>query len=125
MAIISVSLPDSLLREIDKRVVSEGYSSRSELIRAALETFLGQAHGRGENRVIVVVSDHSLSPRVDMRIMEIAYRAGESLQGLYHQVVSEKRCLTIIVLRDGPEAGAITQALRRLRGIVHLNVLSV
>lgn len=123
MAVISVSIPDSVLREIDKRVVSDGYSSRSELIRAALESFLAGGEPSGSTRIIVVLSDHSAHPRVDVRIMENAYRAGEDLQGLYHQVLSGERCLTVIVMREGPAAGAVTQALRRLKGVKRLEVL--
>ena len=125
MAIISVNLPDRLLAEIDRKVLEAGFRSRSELIRAALEAYIGGTPQRGTTRVIVVVSDHESHPRVDMKIMEIAYRARDALQGLYHQVIDKDRCVTVIILREGASAGSVTQALRRLKGIVRVEVLLV
>jgi len=125
MAIISVSIPDKLLSEIDKLVLHGGFRSRSELIRAALEAYIGGLSEKGTSRIIVVISNHGTYPRVDMRIMEIAYRAREDLLGLYHQVADSDRCVTVIVLREGASAGSVTQALRRLKGVMRVEVIMV
>lgn len=36
MQTVNISLPESLARKIDERVVNEGYSSRSEFVRALI-----------------------------------------------------------------------------------------
>lgn len=43
MAVVSVSLPDSLVEQADAFIADRGYAGRSELVRAALRDFL--AHG--------------------------------------------------------------------------------
>ncbi len=125
MPVVSVSLPDELLARLDRAVAEKGYSSRSELVREALEALLGGGGEEGSTRVIVVVSDHRRHPRVDQRIMEHAYRAAGELLGLYHQVVEGGKCVTVILLREGPAAGALAANIRRTRGVVRVYSITV
>lgn len=41
MAVVSISLPDALLQQVDALATREGYGGRSELTRAALRDLLG------------------------------------------------------------------------------------
>ena len=125
MAIISISIPDELLALLDKTVVDQGYKSRSELIREALEEKLTTTQAKGRLRLIIVQSNHHLYPRVDQKIMEAAYRAAGELVGLYHQVLYEGKCLTMILVNEGPTAGALTTKIRSLRGVENVTVLSL
>jgi len=119
MAVISVSVPDGLLSEVDKAVQELGYKSRSELIREALEYLLRAWRGEegGDYRLVVVVSRHREHPRVDQKIMEVVYRSAGFLRGLYHQVLDGDKCVTVIIMEEGPAAGAVTAKLRSLRGV--------
>lgn len=40
MAVVSVSLPDSLVEQADSFIAARGYAGRSELVRAAMRDFL-------------------------------------------------------------------------------------
>ncbi len=75
--------------------------------------------------MILVVSDHGGYPMVDQRIMQVVYRAAGDLVALYHQVLEEEKCLTVIVLREGPLAGVVTQNLRRIKGVLRVLVEKV
>jgi len=125
MPIVSISIPDELLALLDKTVIEKGYKSRSELVREALEEKLGAGREEGRLRLIIVVSNHHKHPRVDQKIMEAAYRAAGELVGLYHQVLYEGKCLTMILVQEGPAAGALTSKIRSLRGVERVTVLSV
>lgn len=45
MAVVSVSLPDSLVEQADAFIGERGYAGRSELVRAALRDFLAHEAG--------------------------------------------------------------------------------
>jgi len=125
MPIISVSIPDDLLALLDKTVIEKGYKSRSELIREALEEKLRPEAEKGKLRLIIVQSNHHKHPRVDQKIMEHAYRAAGELVGLYHQVLYEGKCLTMILVQEGPAAGALTSKIRSLKGVEKVTVMTV
>ncbi len=117
MAVISVSIPDELLRAIDAAILEMGYSSRSEFIREAIQARLQEDASSATRRIVVVLSNHRESPGVDQRIMATAYRAAGDLLGLYHQVVDDTRCVTVILLANTSASKAVLSRLRKLRGV--------
>ena len=98
-------------------MIEKGYKSRSELIREALEEKLRSEAEKGRLRLIIVQSNHHKHPRVDQKIMEVVYRSAGFLRGLYHQVLDGDKCVTVIIMEEGPAAGAVTAKLRSLRGV--------
>ncbi len=119
MTVVAVNMPEELIARIDRAVAEMGYRSRSEFIREAVEEKLG-GEERGSVRVIVVLSDHGLAPRVDQRILAAAYTAGEDLLGLYHVVLGGSRCLTTILVREGPSATTVARGVRRAKGVLRV-----
>ncbi|HUR68371.1 MAG TPA: CopG family ribbon-helix-helix protein [Candidatus Thermoplasmatota archaeon] len=47
MAVVSVSLPDSLVEQADAFIAERGYAGRSELVRAAMRDFLAHEAAPG------------------------------------------------------------------------------
>ena len=128
MAIISVSLPDKLVRELDKIVEARGYSSRSEAIRYAIESLVAEEDEKeGDGlRVILVLSDHESSPYVDRNIIGLIHGYAEDLKGLYHQIVEGGLCITVAITRGGgDEWRSLARKLRKLRGVVNVAVVRI
>lgn len=76
MAVVSISLPDTLLEEAEALVQERGYAGRSELVRAALRDFIARhdsdasegrrtatltlVYAHGHERVFSVIRHHHL-----------------------------------------------------------------
>ncbi len=127
MAIISVSLPDEYLKELDRIVEKEGFSSRSEAIRHSLDLLISSEDGEGNGyRMIVVLSDHSESTYVDRNIIGIIHAYAENLKGLYHQILGEGLCITVAITSEsGDDWKLIAKKLRKLRGVLQVRVMNL
>lgn len=67
--IVSLSLPDTILNDIDRAVDDIGYSSRSELVRDAVRAFLREKSEVSKleghiNGVLMLVYDHECAAQV-------------------------------------------------------------
>jgi metal-responsive CopG/Arc/MetJ family transcriptional regulator len=117
MAIITISLPDKLLSELDKQIIRLGYSSRSEYLRELITSSLEKSEKPYRYRLTAVLSNHEKYPRVDEKIMATAYRTADNLLALYHQILSREECITIIVMEESDTATLLTSSLRRIKGV--------
>ena len=119
MAVISVSIPDRLLKRLDEAVHKGGFSSRSDLIRHAVEKLLeDEGDSSGSYRFIAVLSDHGETMYVDRNIVTLLHGYSEDLKGLYHQLLDGSYCITVAITRDeGEEWRSLVRRLRSLRGI--------
>ncbi|MCE4613439.1 MAG: ribbon-helix-helix protein, CopG family [Desulfurococcales archaeon] len=126
MAVISISLPDRMLPEIDDLVRSEGYSSRSELVREALSRALEEHRkGRADYSMIVVLSDHSKAKNVDQSIIRVVHKYGANVVSLHHQILKDPCCITTIIIEEGDASPFILKTLRSLRGVIRVDRLSI
>jgi CopG family nickel-responsive transcriptional regulator len=126
VAVISVSLPDSMLPEIDELVKEGGYSSRSELVRDALLRAIEEYRkGRPEYSMIIVLSDHSKARNVDQSIIRVIHRYGASIVSLHHQILRDPCCVTTVIIEESETTPFILKALRSLRGVIKVSRLPI
>jgi len=67
--IVSLSLPDEILKDMDRAVEEIGYTSRSEMVRDAVRAFLREKSEVSKlkghiNGVLMLVYDHECAARV-------------------------------------------------------------
>ena len=123
MPIISVNIDEDLLKRVDEATVKLGYRSRSELVRAALQSFLAQSEEPVDTpKLILVLSSHKEHKGVDKSIVETVYRHLDSVDALYHQLLDKDNCLTIIIAR-GPGIRPLLRSLRGIRGVTQVSTL--
>ncbi|MCE4602930.1 MAG: CopG family ribbon-helix-helix protein [Desulfurococcales archaeon] len=128
VTVISVSIPEEYVKRIDEIVEQEGFSSRSEAVRHALELLLAREEQEGGLgfKLVVVVSDHNESPYVDRNIIGIIHGYAEDLKGLYHQIVDGGTCVTVAITGDhGEEWKIMARKLRKLRGVKAVRIISL
>ncbi|MEB3862252.1 MAG: CopG family ribbon-helix-helix protein [Desulfurococcales archaeon] len=128
VTVISVSIPEEYVKRIDEIVDQEGFASRSEAVRHALELLLAREEPEGGLglKLIVVVSDHDESPYVDRNIIGIIHGYAEDLKGLYHQIVDGGKCVTVAITGDhGEEWKMMAKKLRKLRGVKAVRIISL
>ncbi|HDS59858.1 MAG TPA: CopG family ribbon-helix-helix protein [Thermoplasmatales archaeon] len=118
VGIISVSVPDSLLRDIGRVMAEAGYTSRSELVRDALRAFLkNRTHLEGRQGtvqgVITLLYHHASAGRVSA----VRHRYMHLFRSFMHADFDMSGCSCCEVLLFSGEAAAVRQACNELQSV--------
>ena len=104
MTIISVSLNENILRDIEKIQNDYGYSGRSEVIRAGVRLLISESKDTeklfGEiNSILLVIHHHDSESEVS----EIKHDFNDITKTQLHSHFEEEKCLEIFVLQGEAE----------------------
>ncbi len=118
---LSISLPGSLLDELDDRVIRRGYSSRSEFVRDLVrEKMTEEKWAEGKEEVVGVLTigfDHHATD-VAERITEIQHGSPANVLCSTHVHLDHSECLEAIMLRGLPsEIERISLEIGGLKGV--------
>ncbi len=118
MAIISISLNDNLIKEIDFLQEKLGYSGKSEIVRAAIRSFITEKEIETtlDKDDIFSGSLTVTTPEHSKDIMHNVQRAHEKIiKTQIHQCVSDEKCMNIYVLEGkGKEIKSFIRSLEKL-----------
>jgi len=113
MAIISVSLSQKLLEEIDALKEEVGFSGRSEVIRASTRLLIADDKEKmemvGEINAILILIHHQKS---EDNVTQIKHGFEDIINTQIHSHLQENQCLELFIL-DG-DAGRIRELSRLL-----------
>ena len=102
---LSISLEPHLLAELDSRIITQGYSSRSELVRDMIRQKLVEESWQDESQdniaVLVVVFDHH-QRELNQRIIDIQHNANIDILCSTHIHIDAHNCLESIMLKGKP-----------------------
>jgi len=122
--IVSISLEEALVHELDQLIQDRGYKGRSEVLRSALREFLDQQRVegrlRGEVQAIVTLS---YPERVERELSDIRHAHNDLIRNMLHSHDEAQRCTTILQCQ-GPDA-RIKRLLAELRGLRQLQSIKV
>lgn len=118
----TVSLPARLLDELDRKVVTKGYSSRSELIRDLIrERLVADKWTQDAEEVYGVLTisyDHHQRELSD-RLIEIQHSRYANVLCSTHVHLDHHTCLETIVIRGKPsEIERISLRIAGLKGVI-------
>lgn len=124
MPIVSVSLDDAILRNLDDVSQRRRYRSRSEAVREALRDFIDAAEwGRegGQASVILAVIYDKTNPRADLAMLQHRF---DEIRTMLHTHLDERDCLQIFVA-EGPTARLkeLIADIRRVKGVKHIKFI--
>jgi CopG family nickel-responsive transcriptional regulator len=118
--IVSLSLPQATLREIDRTVGEVGYPSRSELVRDAVRSFLREraevaALSGHVNGIIILVYDHVCAARVS----EVRHRHMGVFKSFMHADFDggDDCCEVLMFCGDAAKVKASYDALSATMGV--------
>lgn len=108
----SVSLQQNLLDELDNRIIKNGYSSRSELVRDMIrERLVEDSWSKDESlpemengltvAVLVIIYDHH-QRELNQKIIDIQHKSHISILCTTHVHLNQNNCLETIILRGRP-----------------------
>ena len=116
MGIISVSLPDALVDQMDRLVTARGYSGRSDFIRAALRDHIHevgqeQTHrGRRSATITLLYPDE-----LERKVSEINHASGKIVKSLMHSHLGNGKCVTVFIVEG--EADQVQKLTTQFRGL--------
>ena len=111
MPIISISLNENIIQELDKLQKFLGFSGRSEIVRASVRNLLLEEKRIDElsgvlHSVVLVIHDE----KSDQEISEIRHGFDKIINTHIHNKIDKDRCLEIFVLYgDAREIKNITK----------------
>jgi len=125
--IISLSLPDQMVRAMDQIQESVGFSGRSELVRAAIRLLLEDTRAKdalsGEANALIVVG-HARDD--EDPVTRLKHKYEDIVRTHVHVKVSHQDCVEVFVLSgDGKEIGSMTKEFEKERKIRSVKLLQV
>jgi CopG family nickel-responsive transcriptional regulator len=117
----SVSLPDSLLAELDRRVTRRGYSSRSELVRDLIRERMVEEKWRTNTEKVVGVLtigyDHHQRGLLQ-KIVDLHHSQYINILCTTHVHLDRHHCLETVIIKGRPqEIERIAVKSAGLRGV--------
>jgi len=115
MAIMSVSLPEQLVEQMDALTKERGFAGRSDFIRAAVRDLVQQLaqeqmkRGRRSATITLLYPEE-----LERRVAEVAHDT-KIVRSMMHAHAGKGRCVTVYIVEG--EAEAIQQLTVRFKGL--------
>lgn len=117
MAILSTSIPNDLLGELDHAIAGGGYKGRSEFVRAAVRDHLLNTttpKGRHIHGSITILYPHEKEAKVS----EARHAFHDVVLSLMHTHCEPETCMDVLLVGGAPErVQALAQTLERMRDV--------
>jgi CopG family nickel-responsive transcriptional regulator len=127
MPIISISLNDEILSEIDKLQKSMGFSGRSEIIRAGLRMLISEEKQRSNlsgliHAILMVVHDEESE-----QIVTGIKHNHEDLIGTHlHSKIDGNKCMELFLLRgEAEKVDVMTRDFQTNRKMDHVKLVAM
>ena len=119
MTVISITLPNELLKKFDEFMKMRGYYSRSEAFRDAIRNLIAEseiAKMETENvaATIMITCDYARRD-IDLRITEVRHEFDDVVVENVHRHIDEKYCLEIFIAEGKNDR--ILDLIGRVRGM--------
>src|SRR4030067_1582608 len=119
MTVVSITLPNELLRKFDAFIENRGYYSRSEAFRDAIrnlisESELAKLESGNAAATIMITCDYARKD-VDLKMTEVRHEFDDVVIENVHRHIGEKYCLEIFIAEDNNDR--ILNLINRLRGM--------
>jgi CopG family nickel-responsive transcriptional regulator len=117
----SVSLPDSLLAELDRRVIRRGYSSRSEFVRDLIRERMVEDKWKADTETVVgvlTIGYHHHQRGLLQRIVDLHHSQYIHILCTTHVHLDRHNCLETVIIKGRPqEIERIAVKSAGLRGV--------
>jgi CopG family nickel-responsive transcriptional regulator len=119
VTVVSVTIPNELLRKFDEFMKARGYYSRSEAFRDAIrslmaETELAKMETGNVAATIMITCDYARKD-VDLKMTELRHEFDDVVIENVHRHIGEKYCLEIFIAEGNNER--ILNLVGRVRGM--------
>jgi CopG family transcriptional regulator, nickel-responsive regulator len=125
MTVISISLNEQNLKDLDQVQKELGFSGRSEAIRTALRMLVAERNERKKmvgtvDGVLIVVTEKGSSDNID----EVYHEHQKIIRTHIHNHVGPDRCMNLLIVSgDAKEVNGTLDELERLEGVSYLKFI--
>ncbi len=127
MSVVSISVSDDLLEEIDGFVEDHGYSGRSELLREAARSLMGEfddseLEGREIVSTVTVIFEFHGEHDVESKMIEMRHDHEDKVKSNVHSHIGDDYCMELFVLEGTlDDVREFVGALRPTDGVLSVN----
>jgi CopG family nickel-responsive transcriptional regulator len=125
LTVISLSIPDALLEQVDSTINERGFASRSEITRQALRFFLKEdaqienVEGEIVATATIIYKEHANR----QRLLDAQHVYSGLVSTFLHAHIHEGYCLEVIILKGQAKTiRKFTNTLRTNEQITKLNI---
>jgi CopG family nickel-responsive transcriptional regulator len=126
LAIVSVSLNDDILYEIDKLQKTLGFTGRSEIVRAGIRNLLAEEKDRQNlsgHLFAVLLAIHD--EKSDDQVTEMGHGYDKLITTHIHNKIDGDRCLEIFLLKgDAEEIKDMTKKFQSNKKMDHVKLIT-
>jgi len=122
MTIISLALPEKLLRELDQTLSQCGYTSRSEAVRDSIRNFISKFKWTStlEGNFIATIMFTYVKENINVGLLtKIEHEFDDIITTNIHMHLEPKNCLEILVLKGTGER--IRELVSKLSSMKNIN----
>lgn len=127
MAVVSISVPEDLLEEMDEFAEQHGYSGRSELLRESARSLMGEfedasLEGRHLVATITVIFEFENSD-VESEMIEMRHGHEEIVRSNVHSCIGgDEYCMELFVIEGSlDDVRDFVGSLRSTEGVLSIN----
>ena len=124
MPIVSVSMDETVLKNLDEIAQRRKYRSRSEAVREALREFLDVTEwerGGGQASVILAVIYEKGNPKADLAMLQHRF---DEIRTMLHTHLNEVDCLQIFIAEGAStRLKELIGQIRRVKGVKQIKFI--
>ena len=125
--IISVSLSDKLLQEIDQLKEETGFSGRSDVIRASTRMLIADTQDKKNlegdiNSILILIHNQ----KSEDKVTEIKHDFEDIIETQVHTHIKEDKCLELFILEgDANRMNTLTKMFQTTRKIEYVRLITI
>ena len=125
MTIISISLNEQNLKDLDQIQKELGFSGRSEAVRTALRMLVAERNERRKmvghvDGILIVVNEMGGSEHID----EIYHSNQSMIRTHIHNHIGQDKCMNLLIMSgDAREINKVLSSLEKLDGINYMKFI--
>ncbi|MBI5051219.1 CopG family ribbon-helix-helix protein [Candidatus Micrarchaeota archaeon] len=125
MPIISISLNEKMLSELDSLQKELGFSGRSEIIRAGVRNLIAENKEKEKlygnvKAVLIIVHDE----KAESTVTEIKHEFEEVLDTQVHSKLKDEKCLEIFIVDgDAPKVKALIKKIQASKKVDYAKLI--
>lgn len=125
MTIVSISVPEELLRRFDEVSGAKGFRSRSDSIREAMRELVDEFEWEdsgGESQVVITMLYDELGPRGELSVLQHRY---EEVQMMLHLHLEKGQCMEVFIAKGSSTVlKEILGKIRKVKGVRSIRFIS-
>jgi CopG family transcriptional regulator, nickel-responsive regulator len=127
MTIISISLPEKLLQEIDQLKKEIGFSGRSEVIRTSTRMLIADNQDKKSlkgdiNSILILIHNQ----KAEDKVTEIKHDFEDIINTQIHSHLKEGKCLEVFILEgDAQRMNQLTKLFQTSRKMDYVKLTAV